>query len=80
MGDASVSSAKYVMLLAPAALLAGCATEVYQPGKTSSQVQADIAACRDEARKDSIDPITERIFIDQCLKRKGYKFRDQAPI
>jgi hypothetical protein len=66
------------IVIALAALgLAGCATEIYQEGKTAKDIQRDLDDCRYEARQDSIDPLTERIFVDQCMKKRGYKFRDK---
>jgi hypothetical protein len=66
------------IVIALAALTAGgCATEIYQDGKTAKDIQRDLDDCRYEARQDSIDPITERIFVDQCMKKRGYRFRDK---
>ena len=62
------------------ALLAGCATEVYHPGKTQLEMKADVDLCSDEAsRKHWLDPLLALYEAYDCLEAKGYS-RTENPL
>ena len=62
-----------LLLLAPA-----CATKVYHPAKSPTEMQADIRFCSDEAnRKFWMDPVAALYNAYDCLEAKGYS-RAQA--
>ena len=69
-----------VLLLLLPLLVGGCATKVYNPGKTLAQQQADIQFCSDEAnRRFWMDSIAALYNAYDCLEAKGYT-REQPAI
>ena len=65
-------------LIAAASLLAGCATQVSHPTKSTAEMQADIDLCTGEAeRKYWMDPVAALYNSYDCLEAKGYQ-RDRS--
>ncbi|HEY0445162.1 MAG TPA: hypothetical protein VGD19_01780 [Allosphingosinicella sp.] len=68
-------------LLPLLALLAGCATEVYQPGKTREQTQRDIHICSEHAKLVApYNPVSTLEVAYECLEQKGYRRRTVEPV
>ena len=62
------------ILLIPLLLLQGCATEVYHPTKSETEMKVDIDGCTSWAnRKYWMDPIAALLNAYDCLEAKGYQ-------
>jgi hypothetical protein len=69
-----------VRLLPLLLLLAGCATEVYQEGRTQEQTQRDIHICSEHAKLVApYNPVSALEEAYECLEKKGYKRRNVPP-
>jgi hypothetical protein len=64
------------LLLPMLGLLAGCAAEVYQEGKTQEQTKRDIFLCHDHGTLMApYNPVVALEIVYDCLEKKGYKRR-----
>ncbi len=71
------SALKCATLLA-LGLLTGCATAVYHPQKTESEMQADVNLCTSAANsKYWMDPIAALLNAYDCLEAKGYSRKNK---
>jgi hypothetical protein len=68
------------LLLPLLTLLVGCATEVYQEGKTQEQTRKDIHTCSEHAKLVApFNPVSALEVAYECLEQKGYKRRNVQP-
>ena len=65
---------RHGFLVLLAAFAPACTTQVYHPGKSNSEMRADIDLCSNEAnRKYWMDSIAALYHAYDCLEAKGYK-------
>lgn len=62
-------------------LLAACATEVYQEGRTKQQTQRDIEICSEHGKLVApFNPVSALEVAYECLEQKGYRRRTVQPV
>jgi hypothetical protein len=72
-----VSSANCAILFC-LGLLTACATAVYHPQKSESEMQADVNLCTSAANKKYwMDPIAALLNAYDCLEAKGYSRKNE---
>ncbi len=72
-----------LLLLCLVCLLAGCGRYYYQEGKTYNECERDWAVCVSELneRKKVLDwGAYEYRFVEDCMKRKGYRLVGKLPL
>ena len=66
-------------ILVPLSFLTGCATAVYHPKKTESEMRADVDLCTSAANKKYwMDPVAALLNAYDCLEAKGYSRKNKS--